>query len=211
MARRDVQQYLQDLNKLLPWGSREIKKRETSTDISRGEFFHWCCAGFNCALCLTVGNDYGVAACLVCPCSGGRAVPWAHRLMLLEAMAGYTNPSLLGESHDMNKMWETPSQILQVLFSIKHLLPLLPHLSILSPASPDVTAGVTLLPSCFSSTCVQTNWSHSNTTAQILWSHIKAFLPWPRRQQNVSLISHSPGWPRVWCAGRHCDGLWWTC
>lgn len=65
--------------------------------------------------------------------------------MLLEARPGYTNPSLLGESHhtaDMNKMWETPFQILQMLLSSSHQLPFLPYFSMLPPMPPDVTAGL---------------------------------------------------------------------
>lgn len=152
-------------------------KREISTDISRKEIHHLCCAGSSCALCLTVGNDCGSSACqrfvlvVVGLCPGQHEEPWAHSLMLLEARAGYTNPSLLAESHDkadMNKMWETPSQILQMLFSSKHKLPFLPHFSMLPATPPDVTAGVTLLPSCFSSTCIWTNWFHSNTTLHLL-------------------------------------------
>lgn len=81
-------------------------KKETSTDISRKEIHHLCCAGSSCALCLTVGNDCGPSACQgfflvgVGLCPGHHEEPWAHRLMLLEARPGYTNPSLLGESHD---------------------------------------------------------------------------------------------------------------
>lgn len=119
----------------------------------------------------------GFVLVLVGLCPGQHEEPWAHRLMLLEATAGHTNPTLPGESHDtgdMKEMWETPSQILQ-MFSSRQLVPLPPHLSMLPPMPADVAAGVTLLPSCFSSTCIPTNWSHSNTEPHLLWSHTKAF------------------------------------
>lgn len=72
-------------------------------------------------------------------CWQGCALGSRRRLILLEVRAGCTNPSLLGESHDtgdINEMWDTPSQTLQ-MFSSRHLLPFLPHLPTLLPTLPE--------------------------------------------------------------------------
>lgn len=105
VARRDVQQYLQDFNKLLPQVSREVKERSIHRYFRKRRLVQLCpmtCCGW--WPWPTLPACQGFALVVAGPCPG------QHKLALgtcvcpeadaYETRAAHTNPSLLGDSQN---------------------------------------------------------------------------------------------------------------